>query len=146
MKNKSKQLNISYRILFTRPHMKKFQFLDYFSHSEKILGYDNIMLCVFCVRVCECELQSYFHCRACCPVLMTQGMTLWQQMGASQYTPVNILLSATKTKLMHKTVTCESHWCLFAWGHKTRYIKFPRNHVMWHEDSPLLLSLCSKVI
>jgi len=64
--------------------------------------------------------------------------------GASQHTPFNILLSTTK--LMHKTVTCESHWCLFAWDHKTRSIKFPWNHVMWYKDSPLLLSLCSKVI
>jgi len=54
---------------------------------------------------------------------MTQGMTLWQQMGASQNTPFNILLSATTTKPMHKTVTCESHWCLFAWDHKTKSIK-----------------------
>jgi len=105
------------------------------------------------VHVCVCFVwesvnvsDSYFHCWPCGSVLMTQGTTLWQQMGASQHSPFNILLSAITIKLMHKTVTSESHWCLFAWDHKTRSIKFPLNHVMWYEDSPLLVSLCSKVI
>ena len=32
VKNKYKQLNISDTILLTWPHMKKYQFLNYFSH------------------------------------------------------------------------------------------------------------------